>query len=99
MIELKYPKKTGRKKKSKVQIWNEARQELKLEYEVRGITSCEIGLKGCWRTNGLSFAHRYKRADKRCEHTFEGTLLLCVECHRKIEYDKWLTEYYFNLLR
>lgn len=84
---------------SKVSEWIKARKRLKKEYEKKGITTCEGRLQGCWVNNALSFAHRYKRNDPRCEHTFEQTLLLCVPCHSKIEYDKELTEDMFNKLR
>jgi hypothetical protein len=56
-------------------------------------------LDGCWKTNALSFAHRYKRNDKRCSHTFKGTILTCVPCHQKLEVNQDLTNYYFKKLR
>lgn len=87
--------KAGRKTKE----WIKARKKLKEIYEEKGITSCELRFGGCWRTNALSFAHRYKRGDARCEHTFEGTILACVPCHQKIEYDSKLSEEMFNKLR
>lgn len=98
MVELIYPK-TKKKKKSKVREWSEARRTLKGEYEARGIVSCEVHLEGCWGTNALSFAHRYKRRDKRCTHDYKGTILACVPCHQKLEVSRELTEKYFEKLR
>lgn len=83
----------------KTNEWNKAREILKREYQDRGITTCEGRLEGCWYNNALSFAHRYKRDDPRCEHTYECTLLLCIPCHDKIEYDQQATERLFNKLR
>lgn len=79
--------------------WNNARRKLKKEYYAKNITTCELMLEGCTATNYLSFAHRYKRRDPRCEHTFEQTILACIPCHNKIEYDKELTEKMFGILR
>ncbi|HZX13025.1 MAG: hypothetical protein UV58_C0013G0014 [Candidatus Wolfebacteria bacterium GW2011_GWC1_43_10] len=83
----------------KVEIWTKQRRKLKIEYEKRGITTCELRFPGCWFDNALGFAHRYKRSDPRCEHTFKGTILACNPCHDKIEYDRELTRASFNKLR
>ena len=83
----------------KGEIWIRQRRKLKVEYERKGIMTCEVRLPGCWYNNALSFAHRYKRNDPRCEHTFRGTVLACIPCHNKIEYDRELTEKMFNNLR
>ena len=83
----------------KVGIWTKQRQKLKVEYETKGITTCELGFNGCWGDNALSFAHRYKSSDPRCEHTFVGKILACIPCHDKIEYDRELTEKMFKKLR
>ncbi len=85
----------GRKTKE----WNRDRASLKIEYQDRGITTCEIRLPRCWYDNALSFCHRYKRNDPRCEHTYKGTLLGCIPCHDKLEYDRELSESYFHKLR
>lgn len=79
--------------------WRKARKKLKIIYEKKQITICELRFNGCWGNNALSFAHRYKRSDPRCEHTFEGTILACIPCHGKIEYDRDLTEKMFKKLR
>jgi len=83
----------------RTQEWNKARAKLKKEYEEKGITQCELRFNGCWMDNTLSFAHRYKRNDPRCEHTFNGTLLVCIPCHNVIEYNRELTEEVFERLR
>lgn len=83
----------------KVGIWTKQREKLKREYLKKGITTCELRLPGCWYSNALGFAHRYKRADPRCEHTFKGTILACNPCHDKIEYDWKLSEKMFKKLR
>jgi hypothetical protein len=86
------------KKGKKTIAWEKARKELKKAYMEIGITHCEAKLEGCdgW---GLSFAHRYKRSDSRCSHTVKGTILACISCHTKMEYDRDLTEKVFNRLR
>jgi hypothetical protein len=84
---------------SKTKEWERERRKLKKEYEKRGIVLCELRFDGCYRNNMLSFAHRYKRGDPRCEHTFKGTVLACIPCHQVIEYNKELTEEVFKKLR
>lgn len=83
----------------KVTEWTKARSLLKKLYYYKGITRCEI----CGTDNFLSFAHRHKRewynSDPKLLGEFNETLLLCVPCHQKIEYDKELTEETFNRLR
>lgn len=83
----------------KTNQWNKDRAKLKVEYEYKGITTCELRFEGCWFNNALSFAHRYKRNDPRCDNTFEGTILACIPCHDIIEYDRKLTEQVFTRLR
>jgi hypothetical protein len=83
----------------KTRDWQKARKQLKEEYQGKDITWCEAGLRNCWGNNGLSFHHRYKRRDDRCEHTFEGTILVCVNCHNKLEYDRDLNKRVFEKLR
>lgn len=75
--------------------WAKNRAILKREYQERDITRCE----NCGTDSFLSFAHKFKKNDPRCEDTFQGTLLLCVPCHQKIEYDKEETEKMFKRLR
>lgn len=93
------PKPIKQKKISKVQVWAMARDKLKQEYLEKGITACEMRLGGCLNNNFLGFAHRYKRNDSRCEHTFQKTVLACVSCHEKVEYNRELSENIFTTLR
>lgn len=79
--------------------WNKARIALKKEYVDRGITYCEVRIAPDCTNSWLSFAHRYKRRDPQCEHTFEQTLCCCVPCHQYLERSKDLTESYFIKLR
>jgi hypothetical protein len=83
--------------------WVHDRRKLKRIYENKGITTCELRLDGCAYDNMLSFAHRHKRrfyySQPHLLGKFDQTLLACIPCHEKIENDKELTEYYFNLLR
>ena len=83
----------------KTKEWIKASDELEEIYLEKGITQCELRFAGCWIGNSIHFAHRYKRNDPRCEHTFEGTLLACNNCHDKIEYDRELSEKMFKKLR
>lgn len=91
--------KSGKKTKA----WNRDRIKLKAIYAEKGITYCEIKLEGCWTDYALGFAHKHKRSwyNTRPEllGTFNETLLACNQCHQKIEYNKELTDYYFNKLR
>ncbi len=83
----------------KTQAWLDAKKSLKEEFEKRGITSCEAQLPGCSGSYGLTYAHRYKRSDPRCEHIFEKVALFCLSCHQKSEYDRELTKQIFKRLR
>ena len=83
----------------KVREWIKASDELEEIYLEKGIVTCELRFEGCWINNALHFAHRYKRNDPRCEHTFKGTILACTSCHGKIEYDSDLTIEVFEKLR
>lgn len=78
--------------------WEAAKKKLKKIYLEKEITRCEI----CGLDNFLGFAHDKKRIEYYGTDNlgkFEHTLLLCNECHKRIEYDRKLTKYYFNLLR
>lgn len=83
----------------KTKEWNKARVKLKRIYEEKGITTCELRFSGCSINNFLSFAHKYKRNDPRCVHDFLGTILCCINCHNRIEYNRELTEQVFKKLR
>lgn len=85
--------------------WQEERKKLKVIFEEKGITSCEIRKPGCFRDNFLSFAHDHKRdwyKTKGNEHLlgdFNHVLLACIPCHEKIEDDKEETKRLFEQLR
>ena len=93
------------KKGKKTREWERARADLKKVYFEKGITYCELrfgvpgGAGDCTGGMFLGFAHRYKRNDPRCEHTFEKTILACTNCHHKIEYNRELSERCFEYLR
>lgn len=60
------------------------REQLKPRFEAVGITRCEFRYDGCWRDNGLSFAHTKKRRNLR-DGELEIVALACIPCHNKIE--------------
>ena len=68
----------GRSKKTRE--WEAERRRLKPKFEAIGLTYCEFGYPGCWRNNGLSFAHIKKRLN-----LLPGQLsivaLACPVCH------------------
>ena len=68
--------------------WDKERKKLKKIYEAKDITRCE----NCGTDQFLSFAHRYKKNDPRCEDTFVGTLLLCVPCHHEYDFGEKMGE-------
>lgn len=41
--------------------WDRVRAKLKPRFARAGIVRCEVMLPGCWRDNGLGFAHSKKR--------------------------------------
>lgn len=88
---------------SKEKEWAKARKKLKVIYEEKGITKCELRFGCCWKNNALSFAHRHKRnwyLDKpELLGEFKQTVLACIPCHDIIEDDKELTEEVFKKLR
>jgi len=83
----------------KTKAWDKARAKLKLEYQEKGITYCEI----CSGTFALSFHHRHKRGWYNTRPyllgEFNQTLLLCGDHHAELEYDKKLTAHWFKKLR
>ena len=87
----------------RVKQWNKERAKLKKIYLEKGITTCEIGLSGCMKDFGLSFAHKHKRVYyyQRPEllGSFNETILACAFCHQEIEKDRELTEMVFKKLR
>ena len=85
-------KKLGKKGKA----WVKARAKLKIEFQEKGITCCEVW--GCANTYYMSFHHRHKRRFND-PHTFENVILVCGKHHEILEKDKELTAYWFNILR
>ncbi len=77
------PKPVKQVKLSKVQIWNKARKELKVQFEEAGITRCELRLPDCTPNNYLGFAHTTKRRDVK---DLKKVVLSCANCHSKVEY-------------
>lgn len=81
------------------EINKKANRQLKKMFEEKGITWCEM----CGAHWGLSFAHRHKRLWYRPQlhllSDFNQVLLLCIQCHNKIEYDKELTKDVFIKFR
>lgn len=57
------------------------RPELKRRFLRSEITSCECRQSGCWGANGLSFAHRMRRAQCN-EAEMWITALSCIHCHQ-----------------
>ena len=89
---------------SRQKEWDNIRRKLKIEFEEKGITTCEICLPGCKRDNFLSFAHQHKRTwyyDKpKLLGAFEQVVLACIyPCYETIENNKKLTEEIFEKLR
>jgi hypothetical protein len=64
--------------------WNRERAKLKEGFQRAGITFCELGLQGCWKGNGLSFAHSKKRRNIQGNELSE-VILACINCHGIIE--------------
>lgn len=65
--------------------WDAVRAKLKPLFEKAGITSCELGLPGCWHDNALGFAHSLKRRFIVTPEQEQEVCLLCSPCHDKIE--------------
>jgi len=77
--------------------------KLKKIYEEKGVTTCELRLPGCLNYMYLGFAHRHKRRWYKLKpellDDYNQTVLACVKCHERIEYDKELTATQFRRLR
>ena len=71
-------KKSGKKGDA----WSAERASLKLRFARIGITTCEAKDDGCWRDNGLGFAHTKKR---RNVTDLSRVALLCNYCHDAVE--------------
>jgi len=75
-------KKAGKKSRA----WFAVRRRLKVEFEARGITSCELRYEGCAGDGMLGFAHGRKRRHLRGNELETLTILACNHCHGKVEY-------------
>lgn len=64
--------------------WQQTRERLKPRFEAVGITKCEFRFEGCWRDNGLTFAHIRKRRNL-LPGELEKVALACIPCHDKLE--------------
>lgn len=79
------------KKESKTAEWNRVRRQLVIEFALMGVTRCEFNRKGCWRTNGLSFAHAVKRHAIRSDApegdptNLRSVAIACLICHQELE--------------
>lgn len=62
--------------------WNYMRQKLRMWFESRGITRCEI----CNGIFGLSFAHSKKRRFIQTDEDWMEVALLCQKCHERVEH-------------
>lgn len=84
-------------------INREANKKLKEMYTSMGIDYCELNLKGCWRNNALSIAHKHKRIwylkHPELLYALSETIVACVPCHQRIEGNRQLTEEVFTKLR
>lgn len=93
------------KEKTRSKLIKEEREILKKEFQKKGITSCELRFKNCWKTNALGFSHKHKRNwylgknNKELLWEFNQVILACNSCHFIIEYDKELTKKVFKKLR
>ena len=65
--------------------WDNVRAELKIEFEARDITRCELRLPGCWRDNALGFAHTKKRRNLEGDD-IRRVVLACNPCHDRVEF-------------
>lgn len=74
-------RRTPMKRRGKrVDQWDRIRKVLKVQFERAGITRCEM----CGSSYALGFAHRKPR--RYCDESeLAIVVLLCNECHRKVD--------------
>jgi len=97
-------KSTGRIKTvgKKTQQWIDTRVELVQEFLRMGITSCELGYEGCWRTEALGFAHSQQRSqhpEMYSNEKLREVILACTPCHNKIEGKKDMEQIVCDVIR
>lgn len=85
-------------------IWDRERAKLKIEYEEREITQCEVQItSACTHGIFLGFAHRHKRREYKNRPdllgSFDQTVLACTNCHTIMEASKEITRKVFERLR
>lgn len=68
----------------KTNEWDRVRGLMKVQFSKSGIETCELQYPGCWRDNGLGFAHSKKRRNI-VGTEIEEAILAYSCCHDKIE--------------
>lgn len=68
----------------KVKAWDAIRRVLNIRFLKAGITRCEVGLIGCWRSEWLGHAHYDKRRFLTPAELWI-TILACSNCHSHLE--------------
>jgi len=85
--------------------WEKDRRNLKKVFDDKWITNCEAQLGGCMHNNFLSFHHRHKRkwykerGKEDLLGAFNQNILVCANCHEKLEDDRKATREIFLQLR
>ncbi len=64
--------------------WDRCRAKLKIRFAAVHLITCEFRYAGCWKYNGLTFAHIKKRRNLRPEE-LEIVALACLNCHGILE--------------
>lgn len=84
-------------------LLNPTWEQLRQEFEDKGITSCEVRFPNCRGRWWLTPAHRMKRIEYKSRPevlwTFSEVVLACIQCHTQMEQDKELTKEMFRRLR
>lgn len=81
MLKRRTPMK---KRGKKTDAWEKMRRALKPRFERAGITTCELRWPGCWKDNGLGFAHAKRRRNLKAGEL--GIVILCCNyCHDALD--------------
>lgn len=75
-------KRSGKKTKA----WDRVRSKLKVEFQAKNITTCEVMFEGCTGGYNVSFAHARKRTKLR-EGEIRDCCIACQSCHRHLDED------------
>lgn len=70
---------------AKGKAWNNARRNIKPEFEALGITRCELNYEGCWKAEALSFAHSQRRRFITSSDSLREVVLACTFCHKILD--------------